>query len=291
MKDREKQILHDIKVLYQQIQKDSEQSLQRCIELGSILEKQKEVLGHGNFIQWVVEFLPFSERSSRNYLCLYKNREKIKENNIKSLNEAYQLLKTKLPYSISKNNYLENPKESTIYTPQKVSEYIFSILSPVITPSTVLDVGIGKGSLSKPWKNTGIKIFGIDIDEKCSRYADIFISGKFEDLQKWEYEKPELVLSNPPFNNNEESKVLYPEIFLRKMVDLFGDTQKILMVVPMGFRLNQTLYSARWKWLIGSNLTIKSIISLPINIFETKFHTEILIFNINNLNPHYFLYE
>ena len=84
---------------------------------------------------------------------------------------------------------------------------------------------------------------------------------------------------------------MYPELFMRKIVELWGEKKKIVMVVPMGFRLNATLRSERWNWLKNSKLRITSIISLPINIFEAKFHTEILCFNIPKLKPHYFLYE
>ena len=108
MDSKERELLQQIKELHSQIQKDSKQSLQRALKLGSILETQKERVGHGNFIKWIKKFLPFSERTSRNYLTLHKNKDKIKEAKVKSLSEAYQLFRNKLPYSVFKNNFYEN---------------------------------------------------------------------------------------------------------------------------------------------------------------------------------------
>ncbi len=58
----------------------------------------------------------------------------------------------------------------------------------------------------------------------------------------------------------------------------------------MGFRLNQRKISKRWKWLRDNCPPITSIISLPLDIFDNvQFHSEILIFNVPKLKPHYFL--
>lgn len=289
MENREKQLLREIKELHQQIQKDSKQSLLQCIHLGEILTTEKDRLGHGNFVLWVNQFLPFSERSSRNYLSLYKNREKIKEKNIDSLSEAYDLIKASRPFSLYKNDYDRPEKDFCVYTPSKVSAYIHSIISPAVKPSVVLDPAIGKGSLTKLWQKSGSKIIGVDIDPVGKKYADIFINSKYEDINEWKYEKPDLIIANPPFNGFRP--ILYPELFLRHSAKLFGEEIKVIMFVPIGFRLNIRLTSERWIWLVNSKLKITSIISLPINIFDAKFHTEILCFNLPKLKPHYFLYE
>lgn len=289
MDSKEKELLQKIKELHSHIQNDSKQSLNRALKLGSILHTQKERVGHGNFIQWIKKFLPFSERSSRNYLSLHKNKEKIKEAKVKSLSEAYYLLKATRPFALYKNDYDRQEKNSTVYTPPKVSEYLHTLISSVVSPSVILDPAIGKGSLTKSWMKSGAKIIGVDIDTVGRKYSDVFIHSKFEDIEAWEHEKPDLVIANPPFNGNRP--ILYPELFLRHITILFGEKVKVVLFVPIGFRLNIKLTSARWRWLVNSKLKITSIISLPINIFEAKFHTEILCFNIPKLRPHYFLYE
>lgn len=289
MDSKEKELLKEIKELHSQIQNDSQKSLQRAIKLGGILQKQKERVGHGNFIKWVNKFLPFSERTSRNYLSLNQNKEKIKEEKVKTLSDAYSVIKASKPFALYKNDYERTQKSSTVYTPPKVSQYLHSIISPLIKPSVVLDPAIGKGSLTKFWQESGAKIIGVDIDTAGKKHCDVFISSKFEEIEEWDYDKPDFIICNPPFNGNRP--MLYPELFLRHITELFGEKVKVVLFVPMGFRLNVKLSSDRWKWLVSSKLKITSIISLPIDIFGAKFHAEILCFNISKLRPHYFLYE
>ena len=190
-------------------------------------------------------------------------------------------------YSINKNNYRKNKKDSTIYTPEKVSSYLYSLLIEHISPKVILDPAIGQGSLTTPWKKDDCEIIGVDIDGVGKNYCDKFIHGKFEDIDRWEYKKPEFVIVNPPFNGASGRK-LYPEIFLRQIVKLFGNKIPIAMIAPMGVRLNVRQNSRRWTW-IKDNLEISSIVSLPIDCFGLKFHTEVLIFNVSSLNGHYFL--
>ncbi len=190
------------------------------------------------------------------------------------------------PYNIQRNNYYIKRKDSTIYTPLEVSQYIYDILSSHIEPITILDPAIGQGSLVKPWMGGFQNVIGVDIDKNSKACCDQFILGKFEEIEGWNYEIPDLILCNPPFNGAKGRK-LYPEIFLRHIVKLFGKNIPIVLFVPMGFRLNQTMSSSRWNWL-KENMEISSIISLPVNCFgKVKFHSEILIFNIPQLKPHY----
>ena len=281
-------IINQIKKLHLAIEHDSKESLNKAIQIGEILEQQKQELGHGNFIKWIKTDLPFAERTARRYLNLHKNKTKIEEHKVETLVDAYNLLsdtQSKLPYQQNSTT-----KDSTIYTPKPVSDYLHNILSPVIDPAVVLDPAIGKGSLTNPWKNKKSTIIGVDIEQGCKKYCDTFIQGKFEDIETWDFEHPDLIVCNPPFNDA-AGRSLYPEVFLRKCFLFFGEKVKVVMVVPMGFRLNQRLESERWKYLSNSKARITSIISLPLDCFEALFHTEILCFNIPKLKPHYFLFQ
>ena len=132
-------------------------------------------------------------------------------------------------------------------------------------------------------------------------------------------QKPELVLINPPFNvhkdvqpktfeyfenNNWTRRPFLPEVFLSKTVELFGKDTPIVLFTPYGMRYNLTLESRRLKRFDdGEYPEINSIITLPKNVynFDKKnielsdskkgvfFHSEILLFNIQGLKPHYFL--
>lgn len=193
-----------------------------------------------------------------------------------------------LPYTVKNNNYHVNKKNSTIYTPNAVSEYLYEILHTHINPKVILDPSIGEGSLIRPWRNKKRTIIGVDTDKHSKKYCDKFIHSKFEDVESWRYKTPDLILCNPPFNGAKGRK-LYSEVFLRQIVELFNSQVPVVLFAPMGFRLNLTVKSARWNWL-KDTIDIASIISLPKNCFnEVIFHTEILIFNIPELKPHYFL--
>ena len=98
----------------------------------------------------------------------------------------------------------------------------------------------------------------------------------------------DLVICNPPFNIG--GGLLAPEIFMDKILELVPKDIPIILITPMGFRLNQRKSSKRYKKVRDHYPPIKSIISLPLDAFEdTLFHTEILCFNTNNFDPHYFL--
>ncbi|MHB9070248.1 MAG: N-6 DNA methylase [Sedimentisphaerales bacterium] len=194
-----------------------------------------------------------------------------------------------IPYNVKNNNYSKNKKNSTIYTPEKASLYLYNLLKSRIDPKIVLDPAIGKGSLTNPWKRKYRKIIGVDINISGKNHCDTFLHCKFEEIKEWKYETPGLVICNPPFNGA-QGKKLYPEVFLRQIVRLFGNQIPVVMIVPMGMRLNVRVESKRWMWM-RDTLEISSIISLPINCFGLEFHTEILVFNVPDMKAHYFLYE
>ncbi len=212
------------------------------------------------------------------------------------------------PLTVKRNDYRKNKKNSTVYTPTGVAQFLFDILSPKFTahlepqcqvlskykssypgrPFTVFDPSIGSGRLTNPWYDIGCQIIGCDINDQGA-LCNTFDESTFESRQyTW---NPDLVLCNPPFNGC-QGKRLYSEVFLKKIFDLFGYQQPTVLFVPMGFRLNQRKKSKRWRWLRDCGAKITNIISLPLDIFEgVEFHVEIVIFNIDGLEPHYFLPE
>jgi hypothetical protein len=130
----------------------------------------------------------------------------------------------------------------------------------------IFDPCCGKGSLLKPWKKTGYITWGI------TELKD------WKLLVKW---KVTLILCNPPFNSH--GNKLGSEFWLDQIIERFGKDIPIVLFTPMGFRLNgQQKGNQKYP-------PISSIISLPLGIFpEVEFHSEILIFNLPNLSPHYF---
>ena len=180
------------------------------------------------------------------------------------------------PLSVKKNNYIKNPKRSDIPTPENVAYFITSLFP---REKFVFDPCCGDGALLVPFIEKGIETHGIDI-----KRGENFLSFHPSHF----HFKPSLVVCNPPFNLG-VGKKLGSEIFLEHIIKCFPYT-KIVLFVPMGFRLNQRKTSKRWKWLRDNCLPITSIISLPLDIFDKiQFHNEILIFNAPKLKAHYFL--
>jgi len=192
------------------------------------------------------------------------------------------------PLTVKRNAYRKHPKNSTVYTPDYVCQFLYGIINPVLKPKVILDPAIGKGALTNPWRQE-CHIVGVDIECNSRRYADEFVCSRFEDLEQWDKRLPDLVLCNPPFNGAPKGQ-LYPEIFLRKITELFGTNIPVVLFTPMGLRLNQRKTSRRWLWVRDTGPLITGIISLPLDIFpNVAVHSEILLFNVPNVQPHYWI--
>lgn len=200
-------------------------------------------------------------------------------------------------YNVARNNFYENEKNSTIYTPKPVSDFLFSILHPQLQGGVIIDPCVGSGSLLQPFISNGYKTVGIDIEEQGFPNT---VKKNFLDVKKGEHPKPDLIIANPPFNIDEKTKELaksilgarplLPEVWLEKIISLWGCDVPICLFAPYGLRLNQTITSKRWrKFTTGCYPEISSIVSLPKDIYsDVLFHSEVLIFNLPKLKGHYF---
>jgi type I restriction enzyme M protein len=199
------------------------------------------------------------------------------------------------PLTVKRNDYHENKKNSTVYTPVGVAQFLFATLQAPIRRQfdarkqlTVFDPAIGTGRLTDPWYAAGCNVVGCDATDQGARCQQ-FDHCRFEDFEP--PFPPDLVLCNPPFNGAPK-KQLYPEVFLKRIFELFGTKTPVVLFVPMGFLLNQRRKSKRWRWLRDCGAELTSIVSLPLDIFEdVEFHSEIVIFNVEQIKPHYFLPE
>lgn len=202
---------------------------------------------------------------------------------------------------MDRNNFYENEKVATVFTPDHVSEFLYSILHSTIRKNSgiIFDPCVGRGALLKPWKRNGYRVQGVDIEHQG--FAHTLVKNYLE-LQREEItERVALVIMNPPFNIDFKTKryiqehyggrPLLPEVWLQKAIELFGKDVPIAMFTPYGFRLNQTEFSKRWlKFVSKEYPEITSIVSLPKDVFENVlFHSEVLIFNRPSLKGHYFV--
>jgi N-6 DNA Methylase len=197
-------------------------------------------------------------------------------------------------YNLTKNNYHQKPKNSVIYTPSEVSQFIFKLLKDKIPQDNIIfDPCSGLGSLLAPWKENSYQTFGNDINPELLQQG--LTNSNYDFLNDFKIKwtsvyavYPKLILCNPPFNGYKGK--LAPEIWLDKIIELFGRDIPLVLFAPIGFRMNLTLESKRHqKFTNGTYPAISSLITLPKNIFPgVTFHSEILIFNIPNLEAHYF---
>jgi hypothetical protein len=64
------------------------QGIEKAIEIGELLTLKKAELKHGEFGAWIKDNLVFTDRSARNYMRLYDNRDKVLEAG--NISEAYK---------------------------------------------------------------------------------------------------------------------------------------------------------------------------------------------------------
>lgn len=201
-------------------------------------------------------------------------------------------------YRVDRNDFYREEKNATVYTPESVSDFVFQILYDKIDKTgCILDPCVGRGSLLEPFRRNGYHTIGIDIEDQG--YPDTIVRD-FISISPGELPYPALVIANPPFNVDSKTKdviaakfgrrPLLPEVWLHKCVELWGQEVPLVLFAPYGLRLNQTVKSQRWKRFRARYYPpIQAIISLPKNIYQdVLFHSEILIFNVDGLQGHYF---
>lgn len=210
------------------------------------------------------------------------------------------------PISTKRNKYYKNPKNNKIYTPLCICDFLFDLLNPIFKKRKrkgyIVDPSIGSGNLIFRFNDNKYKIIGYDIDNSS-------IAGSINNFHKYNFLETCIkindvlfVICNPPFNTdirnkkflkeNKLGKALLPELFADKVFSLYGESIPLILITPMGLRLNQRIKSDRWRKMRDKFPPITSIISLPLDIFPSvEFHSEIIIFNLPELDSHYWLPE
>jgi DNA-binding XRE family transcriptional regulator len=171
-----------------------------------------------------------------------------------------------------------NPAPSRIATPPRACRWLHDVISENYLIRSILDPCAGDGRLTKPWRNVTV------MECEITRGFDFLALAAIP-------EQPDLVVCNPPFNNiRHNGSRLGSEVFLHKIVELTSLEQKIVLFAPTGFRLNAARRSARKRHLGKWSDHITSIVSLPNDFFPgVHYLTEILMFNMPKLKPHYSL--
>lgn len=116
------------------------------------------------------------------------------------------------PLTTSRNKYHENEKNSSIYTPPILCNFLRDLIAPVIVESPnnvkpwIFDTSVGTGNLLEPFSDIGFEVWGVEWDLTYKMMADSqrFIQANFLD---WDFSlfpvkirNTGLVIQNPPFN-------------------------------------------------------------------------------------------
>ena len=97
-------------------------ALVKAIEIGELLTEQRAASNHGEWEPWVEVNLPFSSRTARNYMKLFKNKEALQETT--SIKNAYKLLESPKTETVSDLKELVIDKEfSELLPPLKDAEF------------------------------------------------------------------------------------------------------------------------------------------------------------------------
>ena len=201
------------------------------------------------------------------------------------------------PLTVKRNNYHKNKKQNDIQTPEVICNFIYELIRDNMKPKLpfiyIMDPCCGEGNLLKPFfYDSDYSCIGFDEKDYPKRSKEIF----FKELNYLKTKidiKPDIVLCNPPFNNKKSGQKLLPEVFIKKIFKDFGEDIPVFLFTPMGFVLNQRKKSKRWLYFRDKcSAKITGRIALPLDIFpRVEFHNEILLWNLPELEPFYWLEE
>jgi hypothetical protein len=80
----------DANQLHAEILGAAKTTLEKALQIGAILTKQKRKLAHGEWMPWLKANVKFSQGTANNYMRVYTHHEQTK--GASNLSEAYQLL-------------------------------------------------------------------------------------------------------------------------------------------------------------------------------------------------------
>lgn len=103
--------VQEITTLHGEIVSAAISSLSKATRIGELLTQERERLKHGEWLPWLKTNLPFTDRTARNYIRVYGNRDRLKLESVSDLTGAYRLL-TEHTEIIDLNN-LPDAKELT----------------------------------------------------------------------------------------------------------------------------------------------------------------------------------
>jgi len=181
-------------------------------------------------------------------------------------------------------------KNSTVFTPEELSHYLYKLVTNEYDFKTIFDPCIGaNGGMTKYYYENGYEVVGADIVEEGVNHCHTFFNQDIHNSNIPNEIKPDLIIMNPPFSGNGKGKnLLYPHLFLKTMFDKFGKDIPLVMITGDNFLNNNGIQSKRLKYISDASFEITSIMTLPLDLFQgVEFNTQVLFFNMPKLKAHY----
>jgi|WetSurMetagenome_2_1015567.scaffolds.fasta_scaffold109152_1 hypothetical protein len=85
-------VVSEVNRLHAEIAADLKMTLEKVLRIGELLYQQKAAMKHGEFIPWMKANLTFTDRTARNYMKMWRQRDRLKTEGISDLTGAYKMI-------------------------------------------------------------------------------------------------------------------------------------------------------------------------------------------------------
>ena len=201
MNQIEKSRIAEILELHAEIGGYVSAAMGKAMRLGELLVEQKANMEHGAWTGWVEEHLPFDIRTAQNYMRVFENRDRLKNESVSFLTNAYRLLEEAKPKQGNadlawwlgvQEEFLDDPHlvvlagKPKIVHPMVADYEDFAVIAPSDIPyyywlsfvwqyqkTTGFTVPVPVSCLEDAFKHVGFEYEGAEVfTERCERQSE-----------------------------------------------------------------------------------------------------------------------
>ena len=147
------------------------QSVDTAIDIGELLAAKKSELRHGEFTPWIKKNLPFTDRTARRYITLFRNKERLEHTG--TIAKGYRILRSLKTDTVQKN--LTSEIKTKTDTSKKETFKTDTEDIPVFDLKFIKDIPRDHDVTLKPNRFVDFKKETWNIEELESFFADIEI--------------------------------------------------------------------------------------------------------------------
>lgn len=109
---KESDAVAEITSLHASIIGDTRSTLYKAIRIGELLSAQRATMKHGQWLPWIKDNLPFTQKTTNNYMRVFERRDELETISNLELTDAYRLLSSGAHVS-------QNSVDDEWYTPEQ----------------------------------------------------------------------------------------------------------------------------------------------------------------------------